>query len=811
MFRIWPHWLGLTGITMASGGLSRLNNALRIVAPLAIALATLLPESARAQGVQVAIAAEPLDRALTALAQQSGFDIISTEPGLSRVRARAVRGRMAPREALRRLLDGTGYRAIAIDARSYRVVRAPVATIAPRPRPPVHKRADAPGDTADIVVTASKQGSTLLRFPGSALLVGGFAPGSLAARSVTMDDVARDTPVLQNTELGEGRNKIFIRGIADSSFNGPTQSTASLYFDEVPLGFAGPEPSLNLYDMKSVEVLEGPQGTLYGSGAIGGIIHLEPNPTDLAKVHASLSGGVTATQGGEAGFDAAGMINLPILTDRVGLRVVGYRERDGGYLTDSMRGLGNINRTDRLGGRASLLIAPGDGWSIEIGALGQKIDATDAQYAETMSGPLERRSVLAQPYSSHIKLARGVVRKHWDSGLDLVSATGYVDLRTFDTFDASRAIGATGPTVYTTEQSDKLFVQETRLSRAVPDKIGWLVGIAFLEDRDVQARTFGVPDQPRDIIGVSNRTDSLSVFGEANWPVTERLTLTGGARVTSARTDGEPSVTPRSNSFVKGRATRRVDPTLAASWLVGPRLALFARLQSGYRTGGLAVASGVGRVQDFGSDSISVIEAGLRKQRTGAIGLELTVAASYARWRDIQADLYTRRGQPYTANIGNADIIGLEATGDWVPVPGLHANFAFLYTHNVVDGPLAQSSTKANRRLPETPAFAGNAGLSYHWMLRDASTLSVGTSGRYVGRSVLGTGDFLDVSQGNYAVLDAQVAWHWRKFDVTLAADNLANATANRFSLGNPLILASRQQTTPLRPRNVRLGVSVAW
>ncbi|QBM77604.1 TonB-dependent receptor [Sphingomonas sp. AAP5] len=796
---------------MASDGLSRLIKSLRTAAPFALAVCTVVAAPAIAQSVRITIASEPLDRALTSLARQSGFDIISTEPGLARIQARAVRGQMAPREALQRLLDGTGYRAVAIDARSYRVVRAPRTVGALIRRVAVRKHADVTEPGGDIVVTASKQGSTLLRFPGSALLIGGFAPGSLAARSVTMDDVARDTPVLQNTELGEGRNKIFIRGIADSSFNGPTQSTASLYFDEVPLGFAGPEPSLNLYDMKSVEVLEGPQGTLYGSGAIGGIIHLEPNPTDLAKTAASLSAGVTLTQGGAAGYDAAGMVNLPILKDRIGLRVVGYSERDGGYITDSMRRLGDINRADRIGGRASLVIAPGDGWSIELGALGQKIDAADGQYAETMSGPLERRSVLAQPYSSDIKLARGVVRKHWDSGLDLVSATGYVDLRTFDTFDASRTIGATGPTVYTTEQSDKLFVQETRLSRAVPDKIGWLVGLAFLEDRDVQARTLGMPNQTRDIIGVSNRTDSVSVFGEANWPVTERLTVTGGARVTAARTDGEPSVTPRSNSFVKGRATRRIDPTLALSWLVGPRLALFARVQSGYRTGGLAVASGVGRVQDFGSDSITVGELGLRKQRTGATGLELTVAASYARWRDIQADLYTRRGQPYTSNIGNADIIGLEATGDWVPVRGLHANFAFLYTHNVVDGPLAQSSTKANRRLPETPAFAGNAGLSYRWTLRDASMLSIATSGRYVGRSVLGTGDFLDVSQGNYAVLDAQIAWHWHTFDVTLAGDNLTNATANRFSLGNPLILASRQQTTPLRPRNVRLGMSVAW
>ncbi|MFA6124453.1 MAG: hypothetical protein WCS75_14950 [Sphingomonas sp.] len=89
----------------------------------------------------------------------------------------------------------------------------------------------------------------------------------------------------------------------------------------------------------------------------------------------------------------------------------------------------------------------------------------------------------------------------------------------------------------------------------------------------------------------------------------------------------------------------------------------------------------------------------------------------------------------------------------------MHADFAFLYTHNVVDGPLAQVSVKAHRRLPETPAFAGNAGLSYRW----------------------------------------------------LRGDNLADASANRFALGNPTILATRQQTTPLRPRNLRFGVSIAW
>ncbi|WP_242137058.1 TonB-dependent receptor [Sphingomonas sp. TREG-RG-20F-R18-01] len=796
---------------MASGGSSRLSRLGLIRTFVAIAACVGLPGHAIGQTAQIHIAVATLDQALTQLARQTGTDIVSTEPGLRHVPARRLSGRLAPAEALRRLLKGTGYRAVPIDARGFRIVRAPVPLPVVRAGPARTLSRAAPAEGADIIVTASKQQSPLLRFPGSAIMLGGFAPGSRALRPIDMDDLTRATPVLQNTELGVGRNKIFIRGVADSSFNGATQSTANQYFDEVPLGFAGPEPSLNLYDMRSVEVLEGPQGTLYGAGAIGGIIRLTPNPVDLARTGAAMTGGVTLTDDGAPGFDLAGMANVPIARDTAGLRVVGYRQRAGGYIDDPSRRLTSINRTDTLGGRVTLAADAGNGWTFELGALGQQIDAADAQYAEAGAGSLQRRSQYAQPYTSTVKLVRGVVRKRWDSGLNLVSATGYVDLKTDDTFDATRALGSVGPVLYRNVQTDTLFVQETRLSRPATTRVGWLLGVSYLNDSDVQSRALGPPGQTATIIGVTNRTESLSGFGEATWPVTPSFALTAGARLTTARTDGEPSVRPRNNSFIRGRATRRIDPTLALSWLVAPRTAVFAKVQSGYRTGGLAVASGVGRVADYRSDSIIVGEAGIRRQRRGETGLEVSGAVSHARWRDIQADLYSRRGQPYTANIGNAGITAIEALGDWVPVRGLHANFAFLYTYNLVDGALAQLSKSANRRLPETPPFAGNAGLSYQWLRRGAQRFDVGVQGRYVGRSVLGTGDFLELSQGQYAAVDSHVGWRWRNLDLTLSGENLTNVRANRFALGNPLILATRAQTTPLRPRSIRIGASVAW
>jgi outer membrane receptor protein involved in Fe transport len=779
---------------------------------LALALLQLsAPAHAQSAGAAISIPSTTLDEALISLARQSGTNIVSTERALNRVRVQGISGHFSVPAALHRLLAGTGYRAIAIDARSYRIVRAREAK-PPRLAPPVPSPAPPPAAPAsDIIVTASKQNTTLLRYPGSIVVVDGLTPNGIAVAPRGLDDIAREMPILQNTELGTGRNKIFIRGIADSSFNGATQSTASIYFDEVPLGYSGPEPGLSLYDMDRVEIMEGPQGTLYGGGAIGGIIRLTPHPVDLSGVHAAAGAGVTATTGGAPGYDLNLMANLPVTTGSFGLRAVAYRERDGGYIDDRGRMRTNVNRTDTWGGRVTARLEPGDGWSIDLGVVGQRISARDSQYAEMGGPPLTRWSALAQPYSNRLAFLRSVVRKKWDSGLDLVSATGLVDQRSNDLFDATRLPGWIGPTAYTNQQANRLVMNETRLSRHLESGVSWVLGFSLLRDRDAQSRTIGPPNHPFEIIGVTNVTESASVFGEVTLPLSPRLSVTGGARIAVARTDSEPSYLPQSNGFVRGQTTQRLDPTLAVSWLLAPRLAAFVRLQSGYRTGGLAVARGIGRVADFESDSIEMAEIGLRKERSGPTGLDVTASISYARWNDIQADLFDRRGQPYTANIGDADIYVLEASGNWAPLPGLHADFAFMFTYNEVYGPLAQSSVRANRRLPETPPFAGNLRLSYQWEAAPGITAKIGASANYVGRSVLGTGDLLDRSQGEYAEFGASGGVRWRNIDFSLTANNLTNSSHNRFALGNPVLVARRDQTTPLRPRSVRVGVSVAW
>ncbi|MFT3977530.1 MAG: TonB-dependent receptor [Sphingomonas bacterium] len=257
-----------------------------------------------------------------------------------------------------------------------------------------------------------------------------------------------------------------------------------------------------------------------------------------------------------------------------------------------------------------------------------------------------------------------------------------------------------------------------------------------------------------------------------------------------------------------GRLTRHVDPTLALSWQLAPRLSLYARLQSGFRTGGLAVARGVGRVAEFKSDSINMAEIGLRHLRSGATGVNFSAALSYARWDDIQADLIDRRGQPYTANIGNARIVTAEMTGDWVPVPRVRLDYAALYTVNHVTGALPSTSPFDNQRLPNTPPISAHIGASY---TMDAFRGVVRTGGAldYIGRSVLGMGPYLDRDQGRYAVLSGRVEWSRRDLTLWLSADNITDSRGNRFAFGNQFSAATRTQSTPLRPATIMLGVKI--
>lgn len=758
-----------------------------------------------ARPVDFAIPAGSLDHALAALADQAGIDIGGIVPGLSAIRSAGLHGRLTPEQALDRLLAGTLFEARDVGASSYRILARPASK--PRIARQV-SRTEMPA--GDIIVTASKRGTILLRFPGSISTTLLDRDAGRPASATDLHNFAAALPILQSTDLGAGRNKIFVRGVADSSFNGPTQGTTGVYFGDVQVGYSGPDPNLNLFDVGRVEVVEGPQGTLYGAGAIGGVITLTPNAPDLAAFGGEIAAGVTATQGGAAGYDGAAMLNAPIVSGKLGLRGVAYRAVDGGFIDDRMRGLSNVNRTVTDGGRLAARYAPAPGWTIDASMVRQQIDARDSQYAEREQSGLARRSTLAQPFSDRFLLGRLVVSRQWDSGLKLISATGWVDRDRRETFDASRP-DFPGPILYTAQSGNRLLTHETRLSRSLPKGASWVAGLAFLYDREAFDRLLGAPDNPIDINGVTNRTISLALFGEATLPLGRRLALTAGGRLTRARTDGDPSTATRNTVFVHGKISFRLDPALGASFLLTPRLAAFARYQSGFRTGGLSVARGIGRVADFQADKIGVVEAGFRLQRAGEHGVAGSVALSYAEWDDIQADLVNIRGLPYSTNIGQGEIKGLEATADWRPLDGLALTGAMFLSRSRLKNPVAALEAVRGTALPNVPRVAIGSDVAYHWATGETGVFKIFGGAHYRSHSVLGTGLLLGVRQG--ASIDQAIGASWSRGGLSFTArlDNIADTDGSRFALGNPFQLASRTQYVPMRPRNVRLGASYRW
>ncbi len=365
----------------------------------------------------------------------------------------------------------------------------------------------------------------------------------------------------------------------------------------------------------------------------------------------------------------AGIVNVPVMRERLGLRAVAYRVRDGGYIDDTTRHVRDTNRIDTLGGRLALRLEPGDGWRVELSGAIQSIDMGDGQYANAVGRALVWLSRLPQPF--HQRIMAGALRHLEETGTaGCAWSSRTASSRNIRSSSSMRRHAGTarprniGRTATSCSSS-----HETRLSRSLGNGNSWVGGFTLVSDRDILSarsrlrhRPFAYRRHQRVACRVRVRRGELCRV--------RRHFLTLGAHATMGRNDGEPSSTPRGGNFTGALdAPDRPDHRLLVA--AGAGAGDVRPLRTGYRTGGLAVAAGTGRVADYLSDVIQVGEVGIRKLRTGPTGLAFSLDFSIAHWSNIQADLVTQRGQPYTANIGDARIRQLESSFDWVPIPGL--------------------------------------------------------------------------------------------------------------------------------------------
>jgi len=801
------------------------------VTALAIAAAT----PARAAGRQtIDLAPGRLGEAAITLGRQTGASIGMSDQSLAGIATPAVRGRMSAEAALKRLLRGSDASIRRIDERTFRIVRA---SAPPRPLPR-HPAGAAPvpppPPPAEIVVTASKRDLPLPRYAGmvdlvdAALFDSGEAAGGTAA---LLSRVAS----LSSTHAGAGRNKLFIRAMADSGVAGPTQATTGQYLGDMRLNYAAPDPDLRLYDMRGVEVLEGPQGTLYGAGSLGGIVRMIPNPPNLGEAGGQISTGLSATQHGDPGGDLSAVLNLPILPEKIALRVVGYGVQEGGYIDDRARDRRDVNRTRIYGTRAALRVVPGEDWTIDVSGLYQRIDGRDAQYATRGAGRLTRDSSVAQPYHSDYLLLNARVERQWGD-LRFVSSTGYVRDILSESYDATQPDGP--PALFRQRNKVEIFSTENRLVRDLDNGLGWILGASYLEstsDIHRSLTSYGIMESQHQIIpgvpmlgrgmaatttGVRNRIKEATIFAEASFEPVEGLIATLGGRLTNSRLSGEANdpistLAAADIAYAEAQADRSETIFLPSASLLTdaiPGVTLYARFQQGFRPGGLAMDDQ--RIERFRNDRVSTLEAGFRKGVPGRDPVAISANLAYTDWRDIQADVTDRIGLPTTANVGNGRIYTIEGRIVLRPMPKITLDASMIYNDSRLDQPaqfLRMLSYDGRRlSLPNVADLSGRLAVDYRTPVNGLLSLHLSASARYVGKSRLGVGPILGREQGDYVDTALSASLTRGPVELSLSLSNLLDSNGNRFSLGTPFDLRT-DYYTPLRPRTVRIGLDFAF
>lgn len=766
-----------------------------------------------AEETQFDVPAGQLNVALITFATQARVSVETSDPALRSVRVRGVKGRYSVREGLRRLLQGTGYD-FAIS--SNRVIRVFPRKETPPPKPPlrpslpapapVETQTEAPPQT--IIVTATKQNAALSDYPGS-IHVGSFEQSQTFRFGGQGSEVLlREIPNLNSTGLGSGRNKIFIRGISDSSFNGQSQSTISQYLGESRLIYNAPDPDLALYDIARVEVLEGPQGTLYGAGSLGGVIRIVPREPQVGKAEISGTGAVSTTRG-ELGTDGAAVANVP-LGDNAAVRVIGYLVRRPGYIDDLERGLTNINRTNITGMRATLRFEPSDDLSFDLGVVSQNTASRDGQYTDSGTSALTRRSFVAQPFDNNFRLA--FVTAKWRLGwAQLVSNTTYTD-HTIDTeFDATSPADQV-PALFEEVMWVKLLTHETRLSGASGALKSWVLGASVAKNITSVERLLGAPENPPVLSSGHSEILDTALFGEATAQLWRTFYLTAGGRLSWVRQVEEFIVPEEAAGLEPSRASLRLLPTAAFSWKPWRGWIVYARYQEGFRPGAQQLTNDGGQmlITRFAPDKIRTTELGLRFGSRPGARFSGSLSYAYSRWSRVQADLVSPDGFPYVANLGSGYVRYTSAEIAWRPMPELTFEASGFLAASNLDRPAPDFIEAAERDLPNMTDSGWRLSARYAPRIDNAKLTFEGSIG-YVGSSSLAIGAPFDFTQGGYREVSLGARADFDGWGLSLDVENLLDSRENRFSYGNPFSLASGNQQTPLRPRTVRIGVDASF
>lgn len=702
----------------------------------------------------------------------------------------------------------------------------------------------------DIVVTALKRGTRLQDTPLAISAVTGESLERAGTTSFTQ--LTSDTPSLRIVDNGPGNRRVILRGVV-----GAGEPTVGVYYDESPVSgsvgtgsdAAGSTPDFRVFDVERAEVLRGPQGTLYGSGSMGGTVRIiyEKPKTDLLEGAGAVD--LSAVKGGSPGAAVDGMINLPIATDKLALRVVGSYQQFAGYIDNSYYGTKNINDGYALGGRALLRFTPTDELTIDLGAYYTKVSTDASRWIDetgerhvtngrSKSGNYDTNRIFSgtlrydfgpvaltavSTYFDRDKIAMGDVSDNFNGRNTAAGCAQYLlrdSTATCSASDLASYLDLTNTILFSSlyqPQSVRNWTNEVRLSSTDGGPFNWTVG-GYIEDRKTTVRSTLLAADPRtgellpfvsDNIyydrTISDHLKQKALFAELSYEFFEKLTATAGTRwyeydktVGGVVDRGQIHYVSVASPYREARSKENGFVfKFNLAYEFSRDLMIYAQAAEGFRPGGVNQANGLPvALAGYSADSLWNYEVGLKSQPIDGVYFNLT--GYQIDWTNMQVSARTAgAGSVFglISNVGAARVKGVEAEFNASPVSGLSliANVGYTdakLSEDQVSSIVIAAGRKGDR-LPFVPKWNVSASIDYLWSLSDSLEGSVRFDGTYAGSSysTLAATDIYRRKVDEYALFNARfgVQAPDGNWSAHLYVNNIfdAEATTTKSSTGN--------------------------
>lgn len=682
----------------------------------------------------------------------------------------------------------------------------------------------------EIIVTAEKRSESLQKAALAVSALKGEALHELGASQFS--DYSRLVPGLAAVDRGVGQKKYILRGL--NSENSPRLAPiVQQYLDEFPLTLtAGSQSDIRLYDVERVEVLRGPQGTLYGSGSMGGTIRTITRKPDLDEFSGALEATASSTEHGGENVLANGAVNIPLVEGKFAVRASAFNEEWNGYIDNLFTGKRDGNDNSAVGGRLSTRWQPTEALDVNLTLLQQTVEA-DAQNEHTpgfvappspfppfvpwfpnnlgVPGDLQVIKAIDERQKDENSIANLLV--DYDFGFArLTSSSTYYEQKRRTEQDTAELTGFGGFLRNVSE--DQTFGQELRLAQSA-GAFKWLVGAYYLRSEGRPENSNQTAFLPGGNVFFQSGTDSEStqraLFGEVSYDFAESWTATIGARtadyeVTSTGVllagTGPAGQAPGSRTGPFSADESKVTMKYQLSWRPSDALTVYGLAAQGFRPGGFNDAAfdpllnPDGAIPtSYGSDELWSYELGIKAALFDRRATWNT-ALFYVDWSDIQVTGYdqTTGAVSFTTNASAAEVHGLETEFSVALTEQLQVSIAAAYTDAKLteDQPATPSGApirsglpgRDGDRLPNVPKTTGSIVANYELPLGNSDWTAFATgivsytdeSGTY-----LRSDDPLYRLQDSYTLANLRCGVYAQRWRLTGFVDNASDERAQLF------------------------------